>query len=450
MRPGMGKTTCVYATYKILKDKGYATKLLVICPLRPAYNVWPSQCKTWEEFKDLRVGILHGDDKEMALRDDSYDIYVINPEGLEWLFQPTYGTKTDKQGKVHIDKKKVLKVNTSRVSKFSMLTVDESTKFKDYSTNRFALLKYVIPMFKRRYILTGTITPNGLLDLFGQIYILDTGSSLGRFITHYREKYFHQTGYGGYTWAPDVGAKEAISKRIAPLVIQVDHKDHLDMPAIMPPNDIYVDLPPAVMKQYKEMERKLATQVAEGTIVAANAAVASGKCRQIANGAMYTESGSKEYVFLHGEKLDALGDLVEGLQGEPLLIAYVFDFDRRLISERLKIPVIGRGKPAEDMAIMEAFREGRLPAVMGHPETISLGLDGLQDSCSNLCWYGIPWNLLHYVQTFDRIWRPGQRADSVSVHRILARGTIDERVVEVVEDKDADETSFMKLLGSLT
>lgn len=447
LRPGMGKTTCVYAAVKILKDQGLIKKVLVVAPLRVCYNVWPQQKNDWSEFEGLTVAVLHGPKKDEALASDA-DVYVINPEGLDWLFSPTYETKVDSKGKTSVNKKKIISLCTARFSKMDVLVVDESTKFKSYSSQRFALIKYAVKYFKRRYILTGTITPNGLLDLFGQIFILDQGAALGRFITHYREKFFYPSGFGGYEWKPKVDAQAQIAERISPLIIQIDHKDHLVMPRLLPPNDIFITLPAKVALQYKKMEKELLADISVGKVVAANAAVASSKCRQICNGAIYLDDHS--YEVLHTEKLKALEDLIEELSGEPLLIAYQFDFDREQIAAALKIPCIGRGSPAKDAAIMAAFRRGELPAVMGHPETISLGLDGLQDSCSNICWYGVPWNLLHYLQTIDRVWRQGSRADSVSIHRILARGTIDERAVDVVEDKDADQSSFLKMLGGLT
>lgn len=445
----MGKTTTTYAAIQALKLKGLPYRALVICPLRPAYMVWPDQCHDWQEFDDLKVAILHGKNKEDALADAAeYDICVINPEGLEWLFQPVYGTKTDSRGKVFTNKKKIVSVSAARISPFSVLVVDESTKFKAHDSNRFALLKAVLKYFKRRYILTGTITPNGLLDLFGQVYILDEGNSLGRFITHFRTKWFYPSGYGGYDWKPQVNAKEEIGKAIAPLVVQFDPKDHLQLPELLPPHDILVTLPGPVITQYRDMLYRLKTEYDGGTVVAANGAVASGKCRQIANGALYTDGSN--YQVIHDEKLNALGDLLEELSGEPVLIAYQFKFDQQLIAERFKIPSIGVGDPAKDMAVMAAFRRGELPAVMGHPETISLGLDGLQDSCHNLCWYGLPWNLLHYLQTIDRIRRQGSRSNTITLHRILARGTIDTDMLEVLDKKDATQNDFLALLGRLT
>lgn len=443
----MGKTTTSYAAIKILKEQKLIKGVLVVAPLRVAYNVWPNQKDDWEEFKDLKVVVLHGPHKERALKEDA-DIYVINPEGLEWLLNPIFDVKKDSKGKETVNKKKVIAISASRIEKMDVLLIDESTKFKAYNSNRFALIKSALRYFKRRYILTGTIAPNGLLDLFGQIYIMDTGASLGRFITHYREKYFYPGGYGGYEWKPQTDSATKIAEAIAPLVVQIDHKDHLVMPEMMPPNDIYIDLPPAVMDQYKMMEKKLVADLISQKVVAKNGAVASGKCRQIANGALYLEGGG--YESLHEEKLSALGELLEQLSGEPVLIAYQFQFDRELIEKRFGIPSIGRGDPRRDAVIMAKFRAGELSAVMGHPETISLGLDGLQDSCSNLCWYGVPWNLLHYVQTIDRIWRQGSKSNTVSIHRILARGTIDESVVEVVEGKETEQDLFLGIVGNLT
>lgn len=448
LRPGLGKTTTAYAAVKILKDKKLARKTLVVAPLRVAYNVWPEQKNDWEEFKDLKVQILHGSDKEFALKQDA-DIYVINPEGLEWLFEPTYEVKVDSKGVALTNKKKVLKINAKRIEEFDVLLVDESTKFKAHNSNRFKLIQFALKYFKRRYILTGTIAPNGLLDIWAQIYILDQGASLGRFITHYREKWFHQGGYGGYDWYPDQKASKEIAEKIAPLTIQIDHKDYLEMPEILPPNDIFIELPTKVMDQYKTMEKKLVAEILSGKIVAKNGAVSSGKCRQIANGALYLEDGV-HYEVLHEEKLKALEDLIEELSGEPVLIAYQFQFDREMIAKRLKIPTIGRGDAAKDREVIKAFSRGELPAVMGHPESISLGLDGLQDSCHNVCWYGVPWNLLHYVQTLDRIWRPGSRSKTVSIHRILAKDTIDQDVVETIEGKETEQDLFLAIVGKLT
>jgi len=446
LRPGLGKTTTSYAAATILQEKKLTKAWLVVAPLQVAYNVWPKQCKEWDQFKHLSVGVLHGPRKEEVLK-EKHDIYVINPEGLEWLFKPVYDKKKDSTGKEVINKKKIVGIER-KLDNIDVLLVDESTKFKDGQTQRFALLRHVLRFFKRRYILTGTPAPKGLMDLWGQVYILDEGASLGRYITHYRQEYFHQSGYGGYEWTPDEGAVERVARRIAPLVIQIDHTEYLKMPKLLPPNDIIVTLPEKVMKMYREMARKLVAQVQAGEIVAANAAVASSKLRQICQGALYTD-GQGAYEIVHTEKLDALADYLEQMQGNPVLIPYVFQFDRDMIQTKLKIPCLG-ANAIENGKLIEQFRAGHLPALIGHPATISLGLDGLQDSCSNICWYGIPWSLLHYTQTIDRVWRQGSRAESVQVTRILADAPIDYLVTEVLDDREATEASFLKLLGALT
>lgn len=437
--PGMGKTTTCYAAFSILQQQGFVKKALVVAPLRVAYNVWPVQCQEWEEFKHLRVGILHGPKKDLVLKNaDDYDMLVINPEGLDWLL----GAKRDGRGKIVIDP-----ARRALIKKLlDVLIVDESTKFKDSATNRFKLLKQVIPLFRRRYILTGTIAPNGLLDLFGQIYILDEGASLSRYITHYRNEFFYPSGFGGYTYLPQPDALDRIVYKIQPLTMRLAAADYLELPELVD-NDIFVDMPPEAWRMYDRMYNDMMAQVAADAVVAANAAVASSKCRQIANGGLYTGLEKGDWADVHNAKLVALEELLDQLQGAPCLIAYEYDFDREKIAKKLKIPCIGKGSTAKkDSALIQQFRRGELPALMGHPETISLGLDGLQDSCFNICWYGIPWNLLHYLQTIDRIKRQGSTAPRVFNHRIIARYTVDERVLRVLGDKDATQTNLLDLL----
>ena len=437
----MGKTTTIYAIYSILKSKNFVKRVIVVAPLRVVYNVWPTQCHEWAEFDHLKVNILHGKNKEANLKDLTADFYVINPEGLPWL---TGATKKGKTQILNPERLKYIKEN------FDVLVVDESTKFKDTQTNRFKILRQFVKSFRRRYILTGTFNPNGLLDLFGQVYILDEGASLGAYITHYRNKYFYNPPFGSeYDLVPHAWAPEEIAKAIAPLCLVLDRKEHLDMPDLMF-NDIWVDLPPAARAKYKMMEDEMIAEIEAGTIIAANAAVASSKCRQIANGCIYTSSpGEKrEYEQIHDEKLDALEELIESMSGEPLLIAYEFVFDLERIQARLKIPALGQGNQQKDSDLIMLFNAGKLPALLGHPASISLGLN-LQGSCFNMAWFGLTWNLEQYIQTIDRIYRQGQQSANVIVHRILARNTVDERVLSVLDSKERAQDDFLKLLQSI-
>jgi hypothetical protein len=447
-KPGLGKTSVIYMAFRILQEKGFVKKMLVVCPIKPMYRVWPNQKDTYLEFKHLRVGVMHGPDKEDVLNDPNYDIYVVNPEGLSWLTGTTmvpYLTNTGKTKRRPEPTQARLKWLQGR---FQMLVVDESTDFRDSSTTRFKIMKYLVPLFKRRYIMTGTPHPKSLMDLFGQIFILDQGDALSQFITHFRTNYFYPDPHVPYGWLPQPGAFEKITKRIANQVQVVEQKGNIELPELMF-NDIWIDLPPAVMKEYKLMQRKLVAAVESGKVVAANAAVASSKCRQIANGAVYHSEEEGEYTVLHDEKLEALRSIINELGGDPLLITYEFKFDRDRIEEALEIPCISTENPRRDDVLIEKFSRGELPAVQGHPHSISLGIDGLQDNCSNLCMFGVTWNMLHYEQVINRIRRSGSKAKHVTIHRILARGTVDERVIEVLGERETAQINFMAVLRDL-
>lgn len=449
--PGAGKTSIMYMVIVILIKMGFIKRTLVICPIRPMYRVWPKQKDKFAEFMHLRVRVLHGPDKDEALMDDDADIYVINPEGLDWLMAAHEVTNARGKSTKVADKVRLKWL----AERFQMLVVDESTKFKNSQSGRFKILKALIPKMKRRYILTGTPTPSGLLDLFGQVYILDEGASLGSYITHYRTNFFYPSGFGGFDWTPQPDADRRIAEKIAPLVFRKDLKDaKIDLPELVF-NDIWVDLPPAVMREYIRMENDLVIKISadiDDDIVAANAAVASGKCRQIANGCLI-DTATGKWKYLHDAKLQALEDLLEELQGEPLLITYEFKPDAERISATKamgqSIPNISSGNARKDDANIGAFSEGKLAAAQGNPQSIALGIDGLQDSCCNIAMFGCTWKLQDYLQVIDRIRRQGSKSKRVWVHRILARGTLDERMLSVLDDREAKQDDFMTLLKSL-
>lgn len=427
-KPGRGKTSVVYMASRILLEKGFVKGVLVICPIRPAYRVWPNQKNDYADFAHLDVGILHGSEKEKVLAEGDKDIYVINPEGLPWLFG---------------DAKRALRI----MSLCDMLVVDESTKFKNPQTQRFKLLKQFVKKFKRRYILTGSFRPKNLMDLFGQVYILDEGSSLGRFITYYRTSYFFPSGYGGYDWTPQPGAVERVAAKIAPLCHVMNSEEGLGLPDLLV-NDVWVDLPPDAMAEYRRMEEQLVAMVESGQVVAANAAVASGKCRQIANGIiMHTNEG--EYTEVHSAKLDAIGDLLEQLQGNPALITYEFVADMARLRDKYEVQCISSGNARKDDALIEKFSKGELTAVAGHPQSIALGIDGLQGNCSDIIMFGVPWSFDLYEQVIQRVRRSGSKAETVTLHRVLARGTVDERAIKVLEQREAEQHSFLEMLRGM-
>lgn len=430
LRPGMGKTTISYAIIKLLQDKFLIKRTLVIAPLRVVYNVWPKQKNDWAEFAHLRVNVLHGKDRVKRLYDLDADIYCINPEGLEWLAE-------DDKHLAHLRQH------------FDVLIVDESTKFKNTSTQRFKRVRKFIKNFKRRYILTGTFTPNGLLDLFGQVYLLDEGAALGQWVTHYKTKYFYPTDYMGYNLAPHPWAAEAIAEKIRPLTLVLDREGNLDMPKLMF-NDIVVDLPPAARKTYQQMEDAMLTALDNEMVVAANAAVATSKCRQIANGCLFTNAGDGTWQDVHDAKIDALQDLLEQLSGESVLVVYEFKPDLEKLRKAFPNAVLLTGGNATtDARNIGLFAGGFVQIGLGQFTSISLGIDGLQNKCSNIVLFGLTWNLQDYSQTIDRIWRSGQQADTVMVHRIIAKDTVDERVLRVLNDKDATQSNFLTLLQGM-
>lgn len=420
--PGMGKTSILLAAISHLRATGYTNKVFIVAPIRPMYKVWPDEIKKWDEFRHLSYTILHGKDKERNLNLVK-DIYLINPEGLKWLFQ------MDGLNKIGAD----------------MLVIDESTKFKDYSTTRFKLMKPCLSKFKRRVILTGEPAPNGYMDLFGQCYIMDQGATLGRYITHYRARFFHQTGYGGYEWTMRKGADKEIQELIRPYVMRLAAEDHLDMPELIF-NDIFIDLPPEARNIYKQFEDNFIAEVGDATILSTNAAAIGSKCRQVANGGVYDEFHISHPI--HDIKTQALFDLVEQLQGNPILVAYEFQHDLERIRRVFKDAPCLTGMTGRKLEwTIDAFNKGNIPILIAHPASAGHGLN-LQESCHHVCYYGLTWDLDLYHQFYKRVWRQGQPNNRVFVHRILADKTLDKTVARTLYGKDATQAAFLRGIRS--
>lgn len=426
--PGMGKSSIALAAFQILGSEGYVKGALVITPLRAVYNVWPNEVQKWADFNNLSVGILHGDDKAAVLKQD-HDLYAINPEGVAWLVE------------------KLVKVPAEQWP-FDMLIVDESTKFKNSQTQRFKAIRQILHRFRRRYILTGTPTPNGLLDLFGQIFILDLGHALGRYITHYRNEYFIPTGYMGYQWTPKFDSMDRITARVAPLVMRAAQEDYLELPELVQ-QMMWVDLPKAARQTYKEMEERFITLLGDDTVLAPSAAAAGIKCRQILNGAVYTNA-AHDWHEIHDTKLDVLADLVEELSGQPLLVFNEFEHDRERILKKFPgCKTIGSGRSMKkDQEVINAFNAGKLSMVVGHPASIGHALN-LQGSCAHICWFGLTWNLEHYDQATQRVWRQGNEAKRVIAYHICIKNSLDEAVVRTLQSKDKTQTEFCRQIKKL-
>jgi SNF2 family DNA or RNA helicase len=437
LKPGLGKTASTLATISFLKKRKVLGKVLIIAPLRPCYTVWPREIRKWADFNHLTCAIAHGPDREAALRAD-VDIVLINPEGLDWLL----GTEKRKAGtrlSVTVDMKR-----------WKSLGFDELSKFKHHTTGRFKGLKHVLHTFSRRWGLTGSPSSNGLMDLFGQCYVLDMGNALGPYITKFREEFFYPDKYG-YNWTLKPGAEERIYQRIEPLMLSMGY-EHLDMPEKIE-NVITVQLPDAVRDIYVGLEKDFITAIDQRLVTAANAASASTKLRQVANGGIFLDpqvlasglrlpKSRREWAHLHTEKVTALRDLVDELQGDPLLVAYDFEHDLDRLRAAFKDGVFACDYNMRQFATLEEkWNRGEIPLLFGHPQSIGHGLN-LQEAAQNVCWHSLTWNRELYDQFIDRVWRQGNKFKHVFVHHIITEGTVDEIIYGALTLKGSVEQAL--------
>lgn len=422
--PGLGKTSITLAWLRLLKMLGLSRKVLIVAPLRVVYSVWPAECKKWDQFADLRTVIVHGTaTQRMAALATEGDIYLINPEGLTWLEN-------------HFK---------NRNLPFDVLVVDESSKFKNWSSKRTKAIKRLIRRIDKRLILTGTPSPAGLEDLFAQVFIADGGESLGTSITKFRTRYFFRGGYGGYKWTPVQGAQDQIERKISGCCLRLSAADHLDLPELLI-NDIWVDLPDLIRKAYKKLEREMFLQLEEeGELTASNAGAKYLMCRQLASGGVY--DGEKKPVHVHTTKIDAAMDIMEELQGKPVLLAFQFRHDLERIRKAIpKCPSIdGRTSGVEADWLIQRWNEGQLPVLAVQPQSLSHGINMQAGPGRDIIWLGLTDNLETYLQLNARIHRQGVTG-GVRIHRILARRTVDEAVRERLESKDASQTALLDAL----
>ena len=432
--PGLGKTSITLAAFKILKREGLADRMLVVAPRRVCHLVWPKEVAKWLDFNELKVVVLHGPKKE-ALLDEPADIYVINPEGLKWLLE------TGKKRLARLD--------------IDTLCIDESSKFKRSDTQRFKTLRPFLPKFRRRWILTGSPAPNGLLDLFGQVYILDLGNALGSYVTHYRANFFSPTGFGGFTYKIDEGAEKTIYKRLKDLCLRMDADDYLTLPKVVA-NTIEVELPDEARRVYTELEDDMMSVLENREeVVAVSAGVLTMKLSQVANGGLYYGEGEvgervrRRAAILHEEKTEALADLVEELNGQPLLVAYEFghDLERLLKMFGKSTPYIGGGVTDKAAAKIEAgWNSGDIPLLFGQPAAMGHGLNFQEGNCAHVAWYGIIWDYELYDQFNRRVRRQGNRAARVFLHHFVAKDTVDEVKLQVLGWKHRTQKKLLDAL----
>ena len=413
MSPGLGKTAIVLVAYKILKKKGMVDKVLVVAPLRVCHLVWPAEVAKWSNFEGISVGILHGSRKEEVLKED-HDIYVINPAGLSWLAH-------------QVVKHGFLKDNLKW-----WLVVDESSNFKNGRSQRFKILKKILKHFWRRTILTGTPAPNGLINLWSQIYILDQGARLGSYVSAFRNEYFYPSGYLGYDYRLQDKADQKIYNKIDDIIM---HKgsDELDLPPRLD-NYISVALPLDARAAYDDMKRHYIAEFKDIESIAVNAAVATGKLKQISNGGLYDEEHKS--VVVHNEKTIALRELFDGLEGRPLMVFYEYNHDlERIRKEFGDVPTLGgETSIVKTIKIANDWNRGNIPIVALHPMSAGHGLNLQESHCSDICWYSIPFDLELYIQAIFRVHRQGVK-NTVMIHHIVTENSIDIRILKILDGK---------------
>ena len=418
---GMGKTSITLtAIEELMYDSFEINKVLIIAPLRVASTVWSDEIKQWDHLSHLTYSKIIGTEKErLAAIHKKADIYLINRENVQWLIEKS-GSDFD----------------------YDMVVIDELSSFKNWNSKRFKSFMKVRPRVKRVVGLTGTPASNSLMDLFGEIKILDMGERLGRFITQYRNNYFMADRWNGnivYGYKLLPGAEERIYDKISDITISMKAMDHLKMPELI--NTRYpVYMSDKEKSQYDEMQRDLVLLATnDEEVTAANAAALSNKLCQMANGAVYLDSNN--VMEIHDRKLDALEDIIEAANGNPILVAYWFQHDLSRIKQRLeKLNVVYARLTTEDN--IRKWNNGEISVGLIHPASAGHGLN-LQKGGSTIVWFGLTWSLELYQQTNARLWRQGQTSDTVVIQHIVTDGTIDERILKALIDKDATQTALI-------
>ena len=404
---GLGKSVIsLSAINELMLDYFDVSRTLVIAPLRVAISTWPDEIKKWDHLKYLSYSVVTGSEKERldALKKPAH-IYVINRENVDWLITKS-GFKWF----------------------FDMVVIDELSSFKSYQAKRFKSLLKVRPKVKRIVGLTGTPSSNGLMDLWAEFRLLDMGERLGRYITHYRQNFFvpdKRNQQMIFSYKPKDGAEKQIYSLISDITISMKSKDFLKMPECIM-NEVVVSLSEKEQKLYDSLKKDMVLSVGDDEIDAINAAALSSKLLQMASGAVYNDD--KESIHIHDRKLDALEDLIEGANGKPVLVAYWFKHDLERIKERFDVREIKTSKDITD------WNNGKISAAVIHPASAGHGLN-LQLGGSTLIWFSLTWSLELYQQTNARLYRQGQK-DTVVIHHIVSKGTIDEDVMKALNAKE--------------
>lgn len=420
LQMGLGKTVCTLTAIEhLIYDTFEVSKVLIVAPLRVAKVTWSDEIDKWDHLSHLTYSVAVGSEKErLSALKKKADLYMINRENLQWLIEKS-GLPFD----------------------YDMVVLDELSSFKSWQSKRFRAFMKVRPKVQRVVGLTGTPSSNGLMDLFAEFKCLDMGERLGRFITQYRNSFFipdRMNGQVVYSYKLRPFAEEEIYRRIGDITISMKALDHLKMPELIE-NRYPVYMDDGEKQQYESMKKDLILPYLENeTITAANAAALSGKLCQMANGAVYSDEGSVAHI--HDRKLDALEDIIEAAQG-PILLCYWFKHDLERITRKLDELKVEYARISSDGSI-RMWNEGKFQVGLIHPASAGHGLN-LQAGGNHIVWFGLTWSLELLEQTNARLWRQGQRAETVVVQYLVTAGTIDERILDAISKKEQDQNALI-------
>ena len=419
---GTGKTvTTLTALDQILNDYMEDGPVLVIAPKRVAENTWSKETQKWEHLQHLRISkVMGAKNKREAALDTPADIYVINRENVEWLVEWCLLER--------------------KAWPFPIVVIDELSSFKSIQAKRWKALKKVRGRIHRIIGLTGTPRPNGIEDLYPEIYLLDQGERLGRTISAFRARYLEPEKMNGhivYSYRPKKGAEDAIYSRLSDICMSIKKEDVLKLPGQIY-EDVEITPTPSLLKQYKQFERERVMECIDsnGEIVAGTEAALTNKLLQFANGAIYDAESQVHRI--HDLKLDTLEELLEEAGGDPVLVLYAYKHDAERIRERINCRALD--KPED----IDAWNRGEIPVALAHPASIGHGLN-LQDGGHLLVWFGLPWSLELYQQANERLNRPGQK-NVCRIYHLILKGTHDERVLQSLQKKEKGQAAALEAL----
>lgn len=418
---GLGKTVSTLTAIDLLLNDYYdANRVLVIAPLRVADDTWAREVEKWDHLRHLRISKILGSavQRRRALRADA-DMYVINRENVEWLVAEL-GSRWN----------------------FDTVVIDELSSFKNHQSKRFRALRRVRPLMKRVIGLTGTPAPNGLIDLWSQIYLLDQGERLGKTITGYRDRYFvpgEREGHIVYKWHQKKEAEQRIYEAISDIAVSMKSEDYLELPPRID-RTVPIRLTEKARALYKQLEQDLLLPFADADVVAQTAAVLSNKLLQMASGAVYDEVRGVKSI--HEAKLDALEDIIEAANGKPVMVFYSFKHSLERIQERFQqARILRKGKDSNED--IRAWNNDEIPLLLLHPKSAGHGLNLQESSCQTVVWFDQIWSCEEVQQANARVYRQGQTR-SIVVMRLVVENTMDEEAVAAVESKATGQEELMQ------